>query len=253
MSNEYTCIIIDDEPYVIELLAESIKGLYDNIKIIGTYSSWKDASHAMRNNNADILFLDISIEGKNGMDLLKLAPQSNAELIFVTAFSEYALNAFKHAATGYLLKPIDDIELTAAVDIAIERIKNKRLALNQNNITNVSSINSKIGIPNNKGIEYLTINDILFLEAENTYTKVVLKNEELLSSYNIGKFKDLLDNNMFYQVHRSYLVNLNCIRRYENNGTIVMDNNAIIPVSRNIREDFLKLFVRVKSEDIKKP
>lgn len=79
----------------------------------------------------------------------------------------------------------------------------------------------------------------------NKYTKVVGIDFEILSSYNIGRFKSMLENQMFYQVHRSYIVNLNCIRRYETTGTIIMTNDKEIPIAKGVREEFLKLFGRV--------
>jgi two-component system LytT family response regulator len=126
MNNNFSCIIIDDEPCAADLLAEVLKNLYNNVKIIGIYNSWKKASLALRNMDPDILFLDISIKGKNSMDLVKLLPNLKSEIIFVTAFSEYELVALKYGATGYLLKPIDDIELRATVDIAVEKINNEQ-------------------------------------------------------------------------------------------------------------------------------
>jgi len=245
MNNTFTCIIIDDEEYAIGLLSESIKGLYSNIKIIGTYTTWKDGLEAVRNIKSDILFLDISVSGKNGMDILKLVPPLDSEIIFVTAYSEYALDAFKYSATGYIVKPAGDAELSNAVDKAMERIKNKRLA-QQRGLTS-KPINSKIGIPCGKGINYFDADEIIFFEAVNNYTRVVTKNTELVSSYNIGKYMQLLERGPFYHVHRSYIVNLNYVVRYEATGIVIMQNKKEIPVARNFREDFLKLFTNMRS------
>ncbi len=245
MNNEFTCIIIDDEEYAIGLLSESIRELYNNIKIIGAYSTWKDGLEAVRTIKADLLFLDISIGKKNGMDILKLAPPSESEVIFVTAYSEYALESFKFSPTGYIVKPVGVAELGIAVDKAIERIKNKRLA--HHHLNAPKQLNSKIGIPSGRGITYFDVDDIIYLEAVNNYTKVVTKNSELVSSYNIGKYNDLLEGMRFYHVHRSYIVNLNYVARYEAIGTVIMTNKKEIPVARNSREDFLNLFNSLRS------
>ena len=163
MANIYTCIIVDDEQHAIGLLAETIKGLYNNLKIIGLCSTFKDAIETLRVVKPDILFLDISIAGKNGMEILKIVPGLECEIIFVTAYSEFAVDAFKVSASGYIVKPAGDTELSNAVDKAIERIKNKKLARQYSN--SVAPFNSKIGIPNGKGISYFDIDDIIYFEA----------------------------------------------------------------------------------------
>ena len=244
MTAPYTCIIIDDEHHAIGLLTESLKGLYSNINIIGSYTSWKDGLEAVRTNKADILFLDISIDGKNGIDILKIVPSLESEIIFVTAYAEHALEAFKFSATGYIIKPVGDAELSSAVNKAMERIDHKRQAkLNSSGI----HINSKIGIPSGKGINYYNVDEIIYFEAVNNYTRIVTKNGELTSSYNIGKFKNMLEGMPFFHVHRSYIVNLNYITRYEGIGLVIMINKKEIPVARNSREDFLKLFTSLQS------
>jgi two-component system LytT family response regulator len=243
MINSYTCIVIDDEPKAIELLKDSLRYLYNNIEVIGAYTEWDKALEAIRTTTCDILFSDISMPGKNGMELLKLVPDLDCEIIFITAHSEFALNAFKLAASGYILKPIDDAELKNTVDKTIERIKNKKLA--RSNIASLTILNNKIGIPNNNGIDYVDINSIIYFESINRCTKVVTKDGDILSSYNIGKFKTMLEQYMFYQVHRSYIINLNCIRRYETTGIVIMSNNVEIPIAKNERAEFLELFGKV--------
>jgi len=243
MTNKFTCIIVDDEYKAIELLKDSLKYLYPNIEITGTYTNWVAALEALRSHHCDIFFTDISMPGKNGMELLRLVPEIESEIIFITAHSDYALNAFKFSAAGYILKPIDDAELRLAVDKAIERIRYKKIATKSS--ASSYPVNPKIGIPNNKGIDYIDVNEIIYFETVNKYTKVVTKSYELLSSYNLGRFKELVEDKLFYQIHRSYIVNLNCVKRYESPGIVVMSNNKEIPVSKAIKEDFLKIFTTV--------
>ena len=242
MKNNFSCIIVDDESKAIGLLTACLESLYDNITIVGTYTSWNTALPALRANQCDLLFIDVSMPGKTGMELLELVSDISCEIIFVTAHSEYALNAFKFSPSGYVLKPIDDKELTTAVDKAIERIQYRKLA--KNAPTSVVT-GSKIGIPNSKGIDYLNIDDIIYLEALNNCTRVVTKNGEIMSSYSLGRFKVIVEKHSFYQVQRSYIANLDCIKRYAANGTIVMVNGAELPVSKNLRDDFLMRFDKV--------
>ena len=242
---KYNCIIVDDEADAIELLSETIAELYSNICIKGAYSTWKTALEGLRGCDVDILFLDISMPQKNGMDILSLIPELGCEIIFVTAYSEHAVDAFNFGATGYILKPIDNAVFIKTVNKAIERINNKRLAA-ENKKDNTNSIQNKISIPNHKGLDYLNVENILYFEALKRHTKVVEQDRELYSSYNIGKFKELVEGYPFYQVHRSFIVNLNHIIRYETIGILTMSNQQTIPISRNLREDFLNVFERIK-------
>lgn len=237
----YSCVIIDDEPKAIELLSESIQELYNNINIVSTFTRWQDALDTLRSNNFDILFLDISMPQKSGLDILALVPELNCEIIFVTAHSEFALDAFNVGAMGYIVKPVKDVMLTKVVNKALELIDNRKIA-KTNKPDRPESIINKIGIPNHKGIDYIAVDNILFIEALKRYTRIVENGKEVLSSYNIGKYKQLVNNNLFYQVHRSYIVNLNYVVRYETTGIITMSNGQTIPVSKSVREDFLKLF-----------
>lgn len=241
---KYNCVIVDDEPKAIELLKDSIHELYTNVCVVGSYTTWRTALDALRANGFDILFLDISMPQKNGMDLLELVPGLKCEIIFVTAYSEHAVDAFNVGATGYVLKPINDSLLIKAVDKAIERIDNKKTAAAK---PQAAAVMNKIGIPSTRGTDYVNVDDILYLEATNRYTSVVKKNEKLLSSYSIGKYKTLLENYTFCQVHRSYIVNLNYITRYEHSGIITMANGMTIPVSKQHKDEFQQAFNKLQS------
>lgn len=238
MTTRYSCIIIDDEDFAIGLLTESLRGLYNNIDVIGAYTAWKDALEALRMQKADIIFMDISMGSKTGFDLLKLVPNLDGEIIFITAHAEYALEAFSHTASGYVVKPVRDKDLAIAVDKAMERIKNKKAA--QRNAR--TFIDGKIGIANNNGIDYLDTSDILYFEAVEGYTKVITNSSSILSSFRIGKVASILDGMPFSQVHRSYIVNLNHISRYDSSGFVVMANKDEVPVSKSYRDSFLHFF-----------
>lgn len=243
----YKCIIVDDEKDAIELLSSRITQLFDNIEVADTFTYWKNALFALRNNTYHLLFIDISMPEKSGFDLLKLLPDIDAEIIFVTAHDNFALKAFSFSASGYILKPIDDSELSATINTALERINNKLVARRQQAapVASPSSIPvaaDKVRIPNNSGIDYVNVNDIIFLESVNKCTMIVTNNAKYTSSANIGTFKYLTDDHSFFQVHRAYIVNLNCVVRYESSGIIVMRDKTEIPIARNIRQDFLQLF-----------
>ncbi len=240
MPNNISCIITDDEPKMVELLADTLAELYPEIEIKGKYTAWKQALSGIRTLNADILFLDISMPEKTGFDLLELMPNLSAEVIFVTAHTEFAVEAFNFDVCGYVLKPINDKALVKAVDRAIARTLLKRKAA-----ASTESKDAKIGIPDDGGIRYVNVNDIIYCESQNRYTKVVTTGEEITSSYNLGRYQETLTQDFFYQIHRSFIVNLNHVARYDTSGFAVMNNGTEIPVSKSHKDVFLQMFHRV--------
>jgi len=260
MLRDIKCIIIDDEPKAIDLVRQRLNILFPDIMVAGTFTEWEKGLDALKNTSIDILFLDISMPQKSGLDLLKLFPKINFQVIFITAHSNFAVDAIKFSAVGYVLKPIDDYELSFAVNKALERINANTAPViptaDPAGNKQIANGSIKIGIPNLKGIDYINSEDILYFESVNKYTKVVTREHSLLSSYNLGEFKKLVENDHFFQVHRSYVINLLRVRRYETSGTVVMEDNMQIPVAKTIRTEFLNLFstitrtVGLKSRDI---
>ncbi|RYD58760.1 MAG: response regulator transcription factor [Sphingobacteriales bacterium] len=247
MLHNLTCIIIDDEPKAIELLKERLGILFPGFNVTGTFTDWKKGLEALKTTPVDILFLDISMPEKTGLDMLKLFPSTPFQTIFITAHSEFALQAIKLSAAGYVLKPIDDYELSFAVNKAIEKIQNKNQTTANAQAIAQSSHNGsvKIGIPNIKGIDYLRADEILYFESVNKYTKVVTKEYSIMSSYNLGEFKKIIDQHIFFQVHRSYIVNMQYVKRYETTGSIVMEDNTQIPISKTVKTEFLASFGKI--------
>ena len=245
MQNSFTCIIVDDEYDAIQLLTRRLNKLYKNITVTHSFLDWEQALSGLKEHSADIVFMDISMPDKNGISLLKLIPNLDSEIIFVTAHEEYAIEAFNFSTSGYILKPVDDEELFTAVNKAMERVSIKRLAKQANAGAAPAAAplrNDKIAVPGNQGIDYINIDDILYLESANKCTKIVTAKREYISSQNLGKFLNLPDTQPFFHVHRSYIINLNCILRYESSGVVIMSNMHEIPVSRNVKGEFLKMF-----------
>lgn len=243
MLEEYSCIIVDDEVHAIDTLMSRLSLLYKNVQVRNTYTTWNEAVEGLRQTNCDILFLDISIQGKIGMELLDIIPNFNGEVIFITAHDDYAMNAFKVSATGYILKPFTDAELVKTVDKAISHIHDRKLA------TGVSgpAPYTKVGIPQKDLTVYIDPQDIIYLEAIKTYTKIITKKEEIVCSYNLGRCKAVLPEEHFFTIHRSYVINLLHVNKYEHMGVVVMNNQTRIPVAKPVREEFLRHFRRIHS------
>lgn len=242
MLNNYTCIIVDDELDAIELLSSRLMKLYDNVTVIATFSRWQEALSALRHTKCDLLMMDISMPGKTGINLLKLIPDLNAEIIFVTAHDNYALEAFELAASGYILKPVDDAELQTTVNKAMERVLFKKQAnLAPGTMRMSDQTNGKIAVPSNHGIDYINVASIIYLESINKYTKITTTTGEYVSTNTIGKFQYLIENYSFFQIHRSFIINLNNVSRYESAGIIIMSDKKEVPISRSVKNDFLRI------------
>ena len=240
---EITAILIDDEKKSLSILKNKIEQFCPTIKIIAETESPEKGLEFIQLLKPQLLFLDIAMPKMSGFDLLKQVENPDFEIIFVTAFGDYAIEAIKHCAIGYLLKPIINNDLVTATTNAIQNIKTKTaLKKNQLLIENLGmkSLDKKISIPFQEGIEFVLIREIIHLEGVNGYTKIFFLNREpILSSYSIGHFHDLLKNQKFYLVHKSHLININHIEKYLNQGYVLLAKNHKAPVSRNRRNDFL--------------
>lgn len=231
-------IIVDDEPKMGELLLDILNSLFPNIEVDNPYTNWKDAIKAVHNTQPDIIFMDISMPEKTGFDILNLLPDIDAEIIFVTAHSEFAIEAFEHAAAGYILKPINETKLVDTVNRVLKKIDKKQDVQHRSNI-------NKIGIPDNESIVYYNISDIIYLESVNRYTQVVTTDQNITSSYSLGTYKKTLLQSNFLVVHRSFIINLEHVVRFDANNFVIMSNGKEIPVSKSSKTDFLNKLKKI--------
>ena len=241
MPDNLSCIIVDSDDGGIQQLSDRLRSLYNSIKIRSTYSLWSSVIPVLPEQKYDIIFIDISIAGLTGDELRDVLSATDSELIFVTAHPEYALASFKLLPSGFVLKPIDDRELVTAVDKAIERINNKKIARQ----TLLSTSDKKIGLPNKKGVDYISLHDIIYAVAINNCTDIITLHTRLACSYNITKLKMALEHEIFYPIHRSYIVNMNYISRYAATGCVIMSNGFEIPISKVTKDHFFECFERL--------
>jgi|SRR5690606_3987599 len=237
MPRDYSYIIIDDEPHAIRLLSKTIARYYDHLHMAGAYTTWDTALKALVKNDADLIFMDISIPHTNGMMLLEMAPAQKGEIVFVTAHEEHALKAYEYAPSGYILKPIADDKLIATIDKAIQRIDG-----NKKTEEHAQVHQQKIAIPERSGYKYYDIAKIIFLEANGSYTKIYFPDKQTVTtSKGLGNFELPLKANGFLRVHKSYLVNTAHIEalRKEDGGYLLMSNGSEIPLSSKNREEII--------------
>lgn len=240
-----TAIIVDDEISNLKGLQKKMTNLFPEIEIIATHQNPEEAIISIEKSQPDILFLDVEMPRINGFELLTRLRNINFQVIFVTAFSEYAIEAFKKAAVGYILKPIDDDDLIKSVKIAKENIELKKENTKNINllqfILETNSSTNKLIIPTIKGVSFIPQNEVVHIEGYEGYTKIHLTdNSEIVSSYNIGKYEKMM-NTLFYKCHKSHIVNLEKVRHFENEGYIILDNKKRVPVSKTKRKEFIDL------------
>lgn len=239
-----TTILIDDERKALAILKNKLERLCPDIEVIAETQNPTEGLTLIQELKPQLVFLDIAMPTMSGFDLLAKMPNPNFEIIFATAFDNYAIEAIKHCAIGYLVKPVDNDDLVDAVNKAQENIASKTaLEKNKQLIENLgvqTFQNKKIVVPSQDGLEFIKISEIIYFEGDSGYTRIHLENRKpLLSSHSIGHFKKLLENQSFYLVHKSYFINLSHIEKYLNEGYVVLSNGDKPPVSRNKRQDFL--------------
>lgn len=237
----FRAVIIDDEISNIENLTIMLRKYCPRITIAGTATSVDEGLQVMMETNPAILFLDIQMPDKGGFDLLKSIAAPDFEVIFVTAFDQYAIQAIKFSAIDYLLKPINTTELVNAVNRAIANIeKEKQNERLQNLVYSISHKNQvKIAVPGNKETLFISPETILFCKSDNNYTVLYLQNnQKLTSSKPIFEYEELLSTHGFIRCHQSYLVNSAFIKSWirVDGDRLLMEEGHEIPISRNSKE-----------------
>jgi len=240
-------IIIDDEKKCISLLEKMLKKQFPDIQIAATASQPEDGIKLIRQLEPDLVFIDIEMPRKNGFEVLEATKDIAYDIIFTTAYNQYAIKAIRFSALDYLLKPIDETELIQAV----QRFKAKHQSASRqqqidllfSNLRSLTKPYSKLSVTTTEGVIFINIPDILFCEATGSYTTLYLKNnDKLVTSKTLKDFEELLEAHSFYRTHHSYIINLNEIKRYikGDGGSVLMSNAAELPVSKRKKDEFLK-------------
>ena len=242
-------VIIDDEPKARKLLEILIRENCPKITSIFTAEDLLSGVEIIKKEKPQIVFLDIEMPEHSGLEIFDFidSTTSNFEIIFTTAYSEYAIKAFELSAVDYLLKPLRADKLMDAIEKAIANIGKSHINIKLDELQKSlkSSNFKKIALPVEGGIKFVNFQDIVLLKADGMYTSVHVQNaSELLISKPLKHFEDLLEAiPMFYRPHRSYLINLKYIQEYskKDGGYIIMDNGETVSVSKDKKEEFLTI------------
>lgn len=239
-------IIVDDEKLARNHLKAIIDETCPEINVIAMADSASTARELIEIHTPDVLFLDIEMPKESGIDFLSSIKNRKISIVFVTAYSQYAIKAVKANAFDYLLKPIDQDELRVTVSnllahhnqinnkLSESEAKEKLIALLRN-ISHIKNI-QKVAIPHSKGYKVIDTDEIILLEGNNNYTNIYLKDSPvILSTKTLKDYEtNILDEQLFFRAHKSYLINLIHFKEfiYEDGGYIVLSNKMKIPIAR---------------------
>ncbi len=238
-------IIIDDEYDSRSTIFNILQNYCNNITVAGQASGVSDGLMMIMAEKPDVVFLDIQMADGTGFDLLEKIPQIDFQIIFITAFDQYALKAIKFSAIDYILKPVDPHQLVEAVGKIRKKTPdfqeiNKKINILLRNRNNFE----RITLPTFEGFKFINIKDIIRCESENNYTHFHLNTgEDILVTRTLKEYEETLSDLDFVRVHQSHLINLRYVDRYikGDGGTVVMADGAEVEVSRRRKEDFLNM------------
>lgn len=242
-------ILIDDEPESLQYISSLVDLYTSDVHIIGQYSDPFIGLEAILKTPPDLLLLDIEMPGLTGLELLKKVAMINFDVIFITAYNQYAIDAFKHHALDYLLKPVDPNDFVKAIQKAkkqlgvkeeLEKLKALKSSL-FNGVSSLEKQESRIPLATQKSIEFIQLKHIIYIEADKTYSTFHLKNDcQVVVSKNIGTYQDLDEYNIV-RCHKSFMVNLHHVARYLHldGGSLEMNNGKLISVSSKQKEQIM--------------
>ncbi|MFM7401330.1 MAG: LytR/AlgR family response regulator transcription factor [Bacteroidota bacterium] len=231
---EIRCLIVEDEKLGQDILLRKLSQFFPRCKVVGIAESVKSATGLLNTTKPDIVFMDVQIKGGTAFDILSEFPERGFHVIFLTAYSHYAIEALNKSAAYYLLKPIDDDEFCKGVQRVVDEI--------------TRSNESEFVLINTSGEQrQIRHDDIFYLEADGPYTTIVTQKEHILVSRNIGSFEDSFPAYRYVRCHYSFLVNLSHVSLMDRSEwSVVMENGTALPISRRKHAEVVKKMTNFK-------
>lgn len=241
-------IIIDDEQKARNLLQILVEENCKKITEVYQARNLLDGIKLIEEHHPQIVFLDIEMPGHSGLEIFDFINKDDYsfEIIFTTAYSEYAIQAIQLSAIDYLLKPVNGSRVREAVDKAMDFLGKSKISQRLEELRDTFRHKDfkKIGLPVSDGVEFVAFDDIIMLEADGMYTHVYTTDAKTLISKPLKYFSELLQKfRSFYRPHRSYIINLKFIKKYvkSDGGYIIMDNDQTVSLSKDKTEEFVRL------------
>lgn len=234
-------IILDDEKHCTDILSNLISQIPGEYQIVGVFNDPFEALKYIRQNEIDLLFLDIEMPGMNGFTFLDKILPINFDIIFTTAYDQYAIRAFQYSAVNYLLKPITEkaiVHSLATWDQRRNKTKNEQWKILQSLIRDTEKEQTKIALPTGIGHEIIEIKDIVRCQAESNYSNFYFSDgKKMLVCRTLKDVESILSEQDFFRVHQSHLINPKYVKTIskQEGGTLIMSDGSKVPVSRQKR------------------
>ncbi|PHR17206.1 MAG: DNA-binding response regulator [Fluviicola sp.] len=241
--NKIKAIIVDDEQWARTVLNSLLEKDFNHIEVVAKCEDVLSAVEQIKLHQPDVIFLDVQMPEYAGFELVNFIDEINFEIIFVTAFDRYAIKAFELNAVDYLVKPIDRKKLSSSIDKLTSKLEQKGGLDNYHELLKSIKDKSynKIVLPELGNRRILELDSIIAIEADDTYCRVYLTNEKVITvSKTLKYFEELLeDNTSFFRSHRSWIINLKYIETYnKSENTITMARNIKTMISRKKNDEF---------------
>ena len=244
-------VIIDDENHIRDTLVNMLEMNCPEVRVIGQASGVVSGIAAIKELQPELVFLDIQMKDGTGFDLLQKLPNIDFKVIFVTAYDHYALQAFRFSAVDYLLKPVNPEQLKEAVTRAGKLVRedfNKQMKVLEENLRPAANRNKKIILRTAESIHLLEVGSIICCDSDSSYTTVhTVEGDKVIVSRTLKEFEEMLTECGFYRVHKSYLINLVHIKRFDRQegGYIILTNGLKIPVASRKRDEMLAMLEKM--------
>lgn len=252
--SEIKAIIVDDEQHCIDALKTMLQKKCPEVTVLGGVNSVKDAKELIMDVQPDVVFLDVEMPHQNGFELLKMFDKINFDVIFTTAYEQYALKAIKFNALDYLLKPFSVKELQDAIQKCVSRrnaaansaqpdVVTSPLEVFLQNMKTLHQTHKKIALPTINGLVFMPVQNIVRCESTGNYTRIFFTDKKnLMVSRPLKEFEELLTDVDFFRVHNSHLINLQQMQSYiqGEGGFALMSDGTQVEISRRRKADFLK-------------
>lgn len=241
-------ILVDDEPNNTTYVGELLQKYFPQVDVAATCNEATGATKLLQELQPHLVFLDVEMPGLTGFDVLEKLEPIPFEVIFITAYNHYAVQAFEMHAMGYLTKPIDVEKFVKVTSAAIQKIEKQEINRHLFTMLQAQQLpnhNNKIALSTQSGLIFINPGDIMYCQSSGNYTKFYNKdNKTLLVSRQLGEFEKLLPAEDFHRIHDQYLVRLQYIKEYVRGrgGELVMENGITLPVSVSRKEGFLLRF-----------
>lgn len=257
----FSAVIVDDEEHARDNLSYMLGEVAGNmLQVAGTACNITDARRIINELRPDVVFLDIDLANESAFTLLEHLRPIAFEIVFATAYDEYAIRAFKLNAVDYVVKPIDKDDLQAAINKLQEKLISKKIIGQYNDEykhiaeeISTKATTQRITLRDKKAVELVHFKDVIAIEAQRSYSKVIFQKnglqQNIMMSYSIAEYEELLPASMFYRIHKSYLINCRHISKIikDEHPYAVVAEQINIPISRRKYTEFIAF---LKSIDV---